>query len=310
MKKGTRIFLIIFVILLIAILADTAQARILNNRPIIKTTENYNNGNVLKKDKGIFVYTYIFNDGKKKTFFKWEKYAPNLEKTPKDLETNNNNEYNQTTNEQKEYSFFGKVIESNTNNIIVEPNENEEIRKSEDKIYIELEENNDAIYKVGTNVKITYNGEIIDSYPAKVKATNIEIKSVNQFNLVFYQKTMIKPKQKETIISKGEMENIDYNVYSFEGNIAINLNSNSLELTESSISLREALLQKKITMEEIIEKANKDLKEKNITGDMYKDGGSMIYKYNNYTIIKCHTVNGNRDVYIGSKDMKISDLSK
>ena len=65
-----------------------------------------------------------------------------------------------------------------------------------------------------------------------------------------------------------------------------------------------------ITIEEIIAKANKDLDEKKITGDMIKDGGTMIYNYNNYTIIKCHSLDGNRDVYIGSKDMKISDLSK
>lgn len=32
------------------------------------------------------------------------------------------------------------------------------------------------------------------------------------------------------------------------------------------------------------------------------------YIYNDYTIIKCNTLNGNRDVYIGSKDMNINDL--
>ena len=61
-------------------------------------------------------------------------------------------------------------------------------------------------------------------------------------------------------------------------------------------------------MNEIIEKANKDLNENVITGDMYEDGGSIRYQYSNYTIIKCHTLDGNRDVYIGSKDMTINDL--
>ena len=61
-------------------------------------------------------------------------------------------------------------------------------------------------------------------------------------------------------------------------------------------------------MEEIIAKSNKDLEEKHIIGDVYLDGGSKIYIYNDYTIIKCNTLNGNRDVYIGSKDMNINDL--
>ncbi len=218
-------------------------------------------------------------------------------------------EYEIADNDELENSsFYGKIIESNRTSIIVEPNEDEEIRKSADKIAIGLGENNDAIYVIGTNVKITYDGTVMESYPAQVKATKIEFASVDEFSLVFYQKTNIRPKQKEVIISKGEVDNIDYDVYAFEGHVAINLNSNNSELTENSISLREALLQGKITVNEIIAKANKDLEEKKITGDMFKDGGTMIYNYESYTIIKYHTIDGNRDVYIGTKDLKLSDL--
>ena len=64
----------------------------------------------------------------------------------------------------------------------------------------------------------------------------------------------------------------------------------------------------KIPLEEIIQKANKDLDNNKITGDMYKDGGSMIYQYDTYTIIKCHTIEGNRDVYIGTKEMTLNDV--
>lgn len=207
-------------------------------------------------------------------------------------------------NEQNEKSFFGKVIESEASYIIVEPNEDEKERKSANKISISLGEDNDALYMVGTNVKITYDGTIMESYPAQVKATKIELKSVDKFSLVFYQKTMIQSKQKETIISKNEIKGIDYNVYAFEGHIAINLNNDSLELTESSISLRDALLQNKITMDEIIAKANKDI----LNAVSYDDGGSVEYHYDNYTIIKCHTLDGNRDVYIGTKDLKLNDV--
>lgn len=72
-------------------------------------------------------------------------------------------------------AFLAKIIESNSNSIIVEPFENEEVRKSADKIYISLGENNDSIYEVGTNVKITYTGFILETYPAKVDVVNIEL---------------------------------------------------------------------------------------------------------------------------------------
>ena len=57
-------------------------------------------------------------------------------------------------------------------------------------------------------------------------------------------------------------------------------------------------------MEEIIAKANKDLPD----AIPYDDGGSIEYHYENYTIIKFHTLDGNRDVYIGNKNMTINDL--
>ncbi len=55
-----------------------------------------------------------------------------------------------------------------------EPNEGEEERQSSDKYHIKLK-NNDIAYKVGTNVKITYDGIILESYPAQIGTTKIEI---------------------------------------------------------------------------------------------------------------------------------------
>ena len=91
MKRGIKIFLIIFAILVIVVLADTIQAKVFDNRPLIKITENYNSGNVYQKDNGIFVYTYVFTNGDKVTVFRWEKYAPPLEETV-DLKENKENE--------------------------------------------------------------------------------------------------------------------------------------------------------------------------------------------------------------------------
>jgi len=72
--------------------------------------------------------------------------------------------------------------------------------------------------------------------------------------------------------------------------------------------LKDALLNNKITMEEIIAKANIDLKNKKITGDKMFDGGSAEYYYEDYTILKCHKVDGNRDVYIGVPYMRMKDV--
>ncbi len=87
MKNKT--ILIILSLLIGIIILDTLQAKIFDNRPLIKITEYYDKGNVLKKDKGLFVYTYVFQEYKNVTVYKWEKYSP-LEEA--NLQTNNKSE--------------------------------------------------------------------------------------------------------------------------------------------------------------------------------------------------------------------------
>lgn len=36
----------------------------------------------------------------------------------------------------------------------------------------------------------------------------------------------------------------------------------------------------------------------------YSDGGTQLYKGKNITLVKCHTLDGNRDIYIGNQNMK------
>lgn len=224
-----------------------------------------------------------------------------IDENVKRYETINVCSYLSNAQQESSLSFYGKVIESHQKYILVEPNEGEEIRKSADKIEIGLGENNDALYKVGTNVKITYKGYVMESYPAKVEASNIEIKSADKFEICFYDKHPQSETKVHKILDKSETDKYDYNIYTYDGQVNIIING-------EEISLRNALLDNKITMNEIIAKANQDEKDGKIKAYRYKDGGSIEYHYENYTIIKCHTEEGNRDVYIGTKDLNINDL--
>ncbi len=200
MKKGIKIFLIIFAIIVIIVLADTIQAKVFDNNPLIKIRYNRDGGNVDYVDKGIFVYTYVFTNGEKVTVFRWEKYAP-----PEEL--------------------------------------------------VDFE----ILFK---------DRQPIDSY-----------------NKIY------------AILDKSETNKYNYTIYAYDGSVNIRING-------EEYSLKEALLEDKITMEEIIAKANKDFPNT----ISYDDGGSIEYHYDNYTIIKYHTIDGNRDVYIGTRDMTINDL--
>ena len=141
----------------------------------------------------------------------------------------------------------------------------------------------------------------METYPAKVDAIKIEVKSAESFEIRFYDKHPPIDTKINKILDKSETNRYNYDIYSYDGSVNILING-------EEISLRNALLENKITMDEIIVKANKDLNNKNITGDTYKDGGSIIYNYDNYRIIKFHTLEGNRDIYIGTKDMNIDSI--
>lgn len=194
-------------------------------------------------------------------------------------------------------SFFATVIESNLSYIIVEPYEGAKERKSSDKISIALGTENDIIYKVGTNLKITYNGLIMETYPAKIDAISIELKSVEHFELIFKSQS----KELEKIVDKTDTELYSYNIYGYKGNVSIKIN-------DKTYSLKEALLNNKIRMEEIIQKANQDVADKKIKSISYDDGGTIEYYYPSYTIIKVHKLDGNRDVYIGLPQMRLTDI--
>ncbi len=206
-------------------------------------------------------------------------------------------------NEQinEEQYFYGKVVEANASYIIVEPNEGEEERNSADKISIGLGEYNDVMYTVGSNVKITYDGTIMESYPAQVQATKIELKSAENFEILFYDKQPQSDIKLHKIVDKNETNKYEYDVYVYDGSVNIRIDG-------KDYSLKQALFENKIAVEDIIAKANHDEKKGKIKVEMYEDGGSMEYHYENYTVIKCHTVDGNRDVYIGTKDLKLNDV--
>lgn len=113
MPKWIKVFLIILSILIIFILIDTLQAKVFDNRPFLKITENYKDSNVLKKDKGIFVYTYVFINNEKVTVYRWEKYSP-----PEVVKDTNEKENNTVNNININISINGKLY-----NAILEGNE-------------------------------------------------------------------------------------------------------------------------------------------------------------------------------------------
>ena len=155
----------------------------------------------------------------------------------------------------------------------------------------------DISFSINKNIALVNAEELLEI----IKTVNITYNAIPDFEILFYAKDSTDSYKVYKILDNSETDKYDYNIYGYNGIVNIKIDGNEY-------SLKEALLENKITMEEIIGKENKDEKDGKITAKMYKDGGSMEYHYENYTIIKCHTVDGNRDVYIGTKDLRLTDI--
>lgn len=88
-----------------------------------------------------------------------------------------------------EYSFRATVLEINGNSALVEPVEGEEELQSSDKISFSIEDIANHEIKVGSLVRVIYTGEIMESYPAQIKAVSWELS--NDFRHLSYEETWI-----------------------------------------------------------------------------------------------------------------------
>ncbi len=76
--------------------------------------------------------------------------------------------------ENVEYSFVATVLEVSGDSILVEPMEGEEELYSSDQITFNGKGMNEEV-EVGSVVKVTYKGSIMESCPAKINALSCEI---------------------------------------------------------------------------------------------------------------------------------------
>ena len=208
-----------------------------------------------------------------------------------------------SNNDNKEYnSFVGTVLEETTTYMIVEPNEDEDERKSADKIKINYgTDHYDYLYGIGRKVIIKYTGYIKETYPAQIDTNEILIDGYENFEL------SVKKSDKKTkfkILSNQELykNNSNFDLYYY------GLEEVNISVDKEIMPLEDALKSGKMTIDGILIKANQDVSNGKIKSEVYKDGGTTEWYYDTYTIIKCHSLDGNRDVYIGIPEMRLNTI--
>ena len=210
-------------------------------------------------------------------------------------------------NPDEEQSFVGKVIEETTSYMVVEPAHDEYEKTVADRIKIEYGTDHiDYLYGTGRMVVIYYKGDIntADGNMASIKSDDISTEGFREWEMKVVPSN--EPNNKK-IMEKTQPHDSDttshwykqYNLY-YHG-----LEDVIITVDGEQHSLAHALKRGKITMSAILAKANRDVADGVIQDLRYEDGGSAVFKYPDYTIVKYHTLDGNDDMYIGTPDIGI-----
>lgn len=187
-------------------------------------------------------------------------------------------------------TFYGTVISSGERVIRVRPNYYDTMMDVVGAISrIRLPENSEIIYPEGAIVKIIFDTEkLFNDFDYKyLNALNVELIAEETFTLSFEFDRMYR-QEMYVVVDKNESDMYDYNIYEYNGHA-------SIKIGEEKYLIREALLGKRITMEEIMEKANKYVEAKISEKEELSDGTSILHRFNGLTIIKD---NMEGDVYI------------
>lgn len=201
-----------------------------------------------------------------------------------------------------ECSFIATIIEEEPTYLIVEPNDGE-IEKQQSKTRKVLiadgesgEYIRDYLYGVGRKVIITYN-PIIQSDLNTISGAEIDVDGYDDFEITVLESENA---EKRKILNNRELDklNSDYDLY-YYGLDEVKVKVNNKEMTFEN-ALREGY----ITLSGLLSKANKDGVER----VSYDDGGSIIFQYEGYTIIKYNTLDGDRDLYICPAGTSINEV--
>ena len=268
--------LIVVGIILGVILLDSIQALVFNNNPIIKIKEYYNGGNLNYKSKGLLVDTINCSNGKKDTVIKGFSYSCNYEggnytlvdKT-KEIKDFACAEALEQFYEDENYTYYWNCIKNKY--MIVK-------------------------YKDGSN-------ELISE---ALKSSHIDIQVLDKFNIKY-----IKMEKEDEVadikLNVVEPQNCNLKLNEYYKNNDRVIYTSCFDEIYVIRKNSDAVMTLKYHLENVNQTFDRSISE--LVSDievvsMLKDGGTKVYKKDNYTIIVCNTIDGNKDVYIGNKDFK------
>lgn len=220
--------------------------------------------------------------------------------------------YEKVEDELPPESFVGTVLSEDTSHMIVRPNKDEEEYAISDTIRVEyVHKHVDYLYGIGRKVVITHippvaTGNTITTDDIRHDGFEDFKLSVQYLDDVLPVYTSSPSPSYVTLVANNRDfdENAsDYNLY------YLGLYDVYVNVDGETLPLKEALYYGKVTLDGIIAECNRLSSLGIVKEENYKDGGSSIYDFGDFKILKYHTLDGNRDIFIGTNDLNINSVN-
>lgn len=155
--------------------------------------------------------------------------------------------------------------------------------------------------KIGDAIKVVYDGRIAESYPGQINFVYEIHKPDGSFPMLTY-KFSPKISGRKTLTQVTEQCDLGGAVYLY------GLNGVDVTVEGQTMSLQQALSIGIVSVEYWLSQAQMDAMSGKCELLEYKDGGSKLYQYRDYAILKMNTITGDKTLYIGSTDLSISTV--
>lgn len=159
------------------------------------------------------------------------------------------------------------------------------------------------LLRVGDPVKVVYDGRIAQSFPGQINVVYEIKKPDGAFPMLTYTllpKISAQKKLTQIVEQDGELGCAIY-YYGLDGM--------DVTVDGQTMNLQQALGMGIVSAEYWLSQVQRDAQNGKCELTEYKDGGSKLYRYDDYTILKMNTIDGDKTLYIGTADLTIAALN-
>ncbi len=149
---------------------------------------------------------------------------------------------------------------------------------------------------VGDPVKVVYDGRIAQSYPGQINVVYEIHKPDGSFSMLTY-KFSPKVSGQKTLTLLTEQCDLGGAVYLY------GFDGVDVTVEGQTMSLQQALSMGIVSAEYWLSQAQRDAMSGKCELIEYKDGGSKLYRYRDYAILKMNTIAGDKSLYFGTTDL-------